>query len=98
MKQLTYYNDLLVVDRAWIDSMLSRMVVEIHDRLYALDLSVARREGGRRIDEGDLLPTADEALPADAWALTGDDVHTRYRIMLRGMADRISHLHWPLEV
>ena len=72
------------------------MIVDLGGRLYAIDLTVARQVGGRRVDEGDLLSVDGDTLTTDLWLLEGDDIHTRFQIMRREIAERFRNARWPL--
>ena len=95
---LAYFNDALVVDKAWVDARSETMVVELEGLLYQIFLAVARRAGGRMLDEGDLHPVPASTTTQGLWPLDGDSVHARYWVILRDVAERLTFLHMPYYV
>ena len=81
--QLTYYGKTLVVDRAWADARNQKVILELDGFLFSVPLATARKEGGRQLDEGDLLLVENASELGDLWPLESEAIQTRFWIILR---------------
>lgn len=81
--QLSYYGKALIVDHAWADARNQKVLLELEGRLFSVPLAIARKEGGRQLDEGDLLPVEDRLTLAELWPLEGEAIQTRFWVILR---------------
>lgn len=81
--QLSYYGKALVVDRAWADARNQKVILELDGFLFSVPLATARKEGGRQLDEGDLLPVEDAPTLTELWPLEGEAIQTRFWVILR---------------
>lgn len=81
--QLSYYGKALIVDHAWADARNQKVLLELDGLLFSVPLATARKEGGRQLDEGDLLPVEDAPTLTELWPLEGEAIQTRFWIILR---------------
>lgn len=81
--QLSYYGKALIVDRAWADARNQKVILELDGFLFSVPLATARKEGGRQLDEGDLLLVENASELGDLWPLEGEAIQTRFWIILR---------------
>lgn len=88
---LNYFNEALEVDRAWVEREQGQLLLEIDGCFFSVPLETARIEGGRKLDEGDLLRENRQTPLPGAWPLEGD-YHTRFRVISRATVDSVVHI------
>lgn len=81
--QLSYYGKALIVDHAWVDARNQTVLLELDGLLFSVPLALARKNGGRQLDEGDLLLVEDASELGDLWPLEDEAAQSRYWLLLR---------------